>query len=329
MKSNKMSLSNMLKNSKADFVSLSKYYLGTIALILVAAIVIISVIGMKLGFDFAGGTVVEVVYGVDTDGTTYSETQAKDIIETAIVDFNLEISTYQTEESSFGDRVSYKLTSQNKLTDSQIDQLKSKLYTMFGSYSEENIIQAQYIKVYNVNETASNAAVYSAIALSVAIVLLALGVFARYGLSQAFTFLIASLINVLLTFAFVIITRTVVNTAFIAAVFTTFFLTAISLLIFFDRIRENSKNSNYKDFTKNQHSNLAVREIFNIEFLLFGFSLICMILISGLGVAPIRNFGLPALFGTILSCLSVFFIAPYFWTIITLKKMKKSTKSKK
>lgn len=323
MKSNKISLNNILKNSKTDFVSLSKYYLATIGFILIAAIIIISVIGMKLGFDFKGGTLIEVVYNVETNGTTYSESQTKDIIETAIVDFGLEISTYQTETSTFGDRLLFKLTSQNQLTESQMDNLKGDLYTMFGSYDEENIVHEQYIKIYTVEATSVNVAVYSAIALFVAIVLLAIGVLIRYGLSQAIAVLIASLINVLLTFAFVLITRISVGTSFIAAVFTTFFLTAISVLILFDRIRENSKNSNYKGFTKTQHSNLAIREVFNIQFLLFGFALICMILVSGLGVAPIRNFGLPALFGTVISTLSVFFVAPYFWTIITFKKIRK------
>lgn len=324
MKSNNLFLNKILKNSKIDFVALAKYYLVTVGLILAAAIIIISVIGMKLGFDFKGGTVIETVYGVDANGTTYNEAQAKDIIQTAISDFSLEISNYQTETSSFGDRVVYKLTSNNKLTNDQVEELKSDLYTMFNSYDEDNIVQAQYIKVYNVESTANNVAIYSSIALAVSIVLLAIGVLIRYGKSQALATFLITIINTLLIFGFVIITRIPVDTAFIASVFVTFTLTAISLLIYFDKIRENLKNSNYKSLTKNQHSNLALREVFNVQFLLFGFSLICMILISGLGVAPIRNFGLPALFGTIISTLSVFFIAPYLWTIITFRKFKKS-----
>jgi preprotein translocase subunit SecF len=324
MKSNSLSLNKIIKNSKIDFVSLAKYYLVTIGLILIAGIIIISVIGMKLGFDFKGGTVIETVYGVDANGTTYNETQAKDIIQTAISDYNLEISSCQTETSSFGDRAVFKLTAQNKLTNEQIAELKDDLYTMFNSYDEENVVQSQYIKVYNVEGTASNVAVYSSIALSVAIVLLALGVLVRYGLSQALATLLVSIINVLLVFAFVIIARIPVNTAFIASVFVAFFLTAISLLIYFDKVRENLKNNNYKGFTKNQHANSALRENFNVQVLLFGFSLICMILISGLGVAPIRNFGLPALFGVIVSSLSTFFAAPYLWTVITFNKIKRT-----
>ena len=324
MKWNNLSLSKAVKNSKLDFVSLSKYFLGTLGLILLSAIIIISSIGMKLGFDYKGGTIIEVVYGVEANGTTYSEQDARDRIETDVnfFDYNLKISSYATQESTFGDRVVYKLTSPNKLTEDQLSQLKSSLYTGFWSYDEENIIHAQYIRVYNVGGTAGNVPAYAAIALSVSLIVFAIAVLIRYGLSQAISTLIVSVINILILFAFVIICRIPVDSAFIASIFSVFALTIIGSLIFFDKTRENLRKTDLKGFTKNKHSNLALRECFNILFLVFAISLIAMILVSGLGVASIRTFGIPLIFGVLIVCLSTYLALPYFWTIITFKKRK-------
>lgn len=324
MKWNKISLNKTVKNSKINFIFVSKYFLGTLALLLLSAIIIISAIGIRLGFDYVGGTIIEAVYDVEADGgTTYSEQDAKNIIETAIFDYKLQVSSYTTEESTFGDRVIYKLTAANRLSDERLADLKDDLYTMFGSYDEENILHAQYIKVYNVGGTADNIATYSAIALSVVIVLFAIGILIRYGLSQAIAAFIVSFINILMVFSFVIICRIPIDISFIASVFSVFLLTVINSLIFFDKTRENAKREDCKGFTKNEHSNLALRECFNIFFLIFVISLISMILISGLGVIAIRTFGLPVLFGVIINYFSMYLVLTYFWTIITFRKKRR------
>ena len=72
MKSNK--LTNLFKKD-ISFLGHAKYYFVALAAILISAIIIVSVIGMKIGFDFQGGTIVEVVYGVefDDEGNPYPE----------------------------------------------------------------------------------------------------------------------------------------------------------------------------------------------------------------------------------------------------------------
>lgn len=325
----KKSLKNIIKNSKIDFVSYSKYFLWTIWLLILSSIVIVSVVGIKLGFDFAGGTVVESVYGVDANGTVYNEQQANDIIETAISEFNLEwnqtleISLYQTEESSFGDKVVYKLVSDKKMNYAELTALKNDVFEMFNSYDDSNIVQSQYIKVYNVEGTANDMISCSAIALGVGIVLLALWVLIRYGLSQALTSIIVCLINIAMIFAFVAICRLRVDATIISAVLATFILTIIGLLIYFNKIKETFKNEKYKGSARRDYANATLRESFNQYIIIFGLALICMILILGFGVAPIRSFGLPVLFGVVLSGLSIYFAVPYFYTFINIGKQRK------
>lgn len=329
MKLNKISIKDKIENSKIKFVSMSKYFLGTVALILLAAIVIISLRGMKLGFDFNGGTIVEVVYGVDIEideeGTmySYSEKEISEAVASNVLDFGLKISSYQTEESSFGNRVVFKLTANWDVTDGHVEDLKNNIFDMFEGYDKENIIQSQYVKVYKVEGSARNTAVYSSIALAVAIVILEIWILIRFGLSQALASIITSIINILMVFAFVIICRITVNTAFISSVFITFILTAMLALVFFDKVRGNLKDSNYKEYTKEQHSNLAVKEALNLIILISGIALIGMILVSGFGVAPIREFAIPALFGVVIASLSVIYSLPYFYTIIKFKNKRK------
>ncbi len=325
MKSNKCSFKNMINNSKINFVSLSKYFLATLGLLLGVAIVIISVIGMKLGFDFSGGTVVEIVYDVETENVEkYSEEAVVEKLKEVLAqsDKNLKIYSYQSEESSFGPKLTFKVVGDEKISSTEAEVLKTDLFTSL-EYSEDNIIQKEYVKTYNVEATAINTAVYASIALSVAIVLLFLGVFARYGLSQALTILITSISSVLIAFAFVIICRIYVDTSFIASVLSVFVINTIATLIYFDRLREIQKDVSYKDYSRSECANLALKECFVTELLVFVVALVSMALVSGLGILQIRNFGLPTLFGTAITFLSVYFSASYFFTIIKLNQKRK------
>lgn len=328
MKQNK-SLKDVIKSSKLDFVSYSKYFLWTIWLFILSSIVIVSVIGLKLGFDFVGGTVVEVIYGVDANGTVYNEQQANDIIETAISGFNiewkqtLETSLYQTEESSFGDKVVYKLVSNKRMNYAELTALKNDIFEMFNSYDESNIIQSQYVKVFYVDGNSGDIVLYSAITLGVGLVLLALWILIRYGLSQALTSIITCLVNIAMIFTFVAICRLRIDTTIIASIFTTFILTILGLIIYFDKIKETLKNDKYKGSSRKDYANATLKEFFVEYIIIFGLALICMILVSGFGVAPIRSFGLPALFGVILTGLSIYFAVPYFYTFINIGKQRK------
>lgn len=320
MKANKVSLIKKIKESKIDFVSLSKYFLVTIGLLLIAGIILISTIGFNLGFEYAGGTVIEVIYDVDADGTIYHEEQIKDVIAISIADYGLKVASIQNEESSFGDRIVYKTTSKTTLQDKDVEKINESIYSMLGAYDKEDIIQSQYVKVYNVQGAVSDKITYASIALAVAIALIFLGVFIRYGLGQAISTCIILVLNILTVIAFVAISRVPLNTAFLASVFTTFFLTLIGELVVFDRIRTNIKNNEYKNFNRADHINLAIKESMTILTLLLSLSLIAMILVSGLGIVSIRSFGIPALFGGVLAQLSVVFGLPLLYASIILKR---------
>lgn len=320
MKTNKVSINKRIIESKMDFVSLSKYFLITIGLLLIAGIVLISTIGFNLGFEFAGGTIIEVVYDIDADGTIYSEKQVKDIIDVAIIDYALNVSSIQKEKSSFGDRVVYKLTSETELKEEFTERISDDLYAMLGAYDKEDIVQSQYVKVFNVKGVANKNITSASIAISAAIALVFVGILIRYGLIQAISASLILILNVLTVIAFVSMSRVPLNIAFVSSIFITFFLTLIGVLIVFDKVRSNEKNVDYKKFTKKEHVNLAIKESFILLVLLLGFSLVAMIFTTGLGILSIRSFGIPALFGCILAVMSVVLGLPLLYTKITFKR---------
>ncbi len=326
MKSNK--LSNFFKSSNINYVKLSKIYLAVIAALLVSAIIIISIIGMNLGFDFKGGTIIEVVYDVEFDengnmyenGAPYDENLTKENVDEILNEVGgFEIASIQLADGDFGKVVVYKLLSNDKPTNEQLASIKTKLYEKFSEYNSSSLIQKNYISVYNVNETKSNIAMYASIALSVGIVLLAIGVLIRFGSSAAITSLITSIVNTLLIFAVVIICRITVNVAFIGSVLAIFALTLIANLIYFDKLRENQKN---KDLSREEIANLSAKQSIVPNLLIFAVSLICTILLAGFGVVSIREFALPLLVGIFFVILSTTFMVPFLWKEIQFKRKK-------
>lgn len=332
MKSNK--LSNLFK-SDMNFVGHAKYYFATIAALLISAIIIISVIGLKLGFDFKGGTIIEVVYGVEFDsegneyegGAPYSKDLAMEKVENVLKTVGgFEISTVQEAKSEYGNKVVYKLLSDEEITNEQYDALKTALYSEFDKYDSNGIIQSKYIAAYGVPGSMVNVAVYGSIALSVAIVLLAIGVAIRYGISAMISVFLTSILNVLLTFAIVTICRTTVDVQFVGSVLTVFCLTLISNLIFLDKSKENLKNT---ELTRKDSMNLSVKQTLVTNALILSISIICSIFLTGFGVLSIRSFGIPVLVGTFFAFFSSIYVLPWLNFEIKIKnRIKRKSKNK-
>lgn len=332
MKSNK--LTNLFKKD-INFLAQAKYYFVALAAILISAIIIVSVIGMKLGFDFQGGTIVEIVYGVEFDnegnpyenGAPYTKDLTKEKIEKVLGNVGgFEIATIQDAESEYGSKVVYKLLSNEKITNEQYDSIKAKLYEEFDQYNANGLLQSKYISVYGVPGSANSAAVYGSIALAVAIVLLAIGVAIRYGFSAMFSVLLTSLANIAMTFATVIICRVAVDAQFIGSVLTVFVLTLIANLIYLDKAKENFKN---KELSRNDVVNLSVKQTLVTNALILSVSLVAVIFLTGFGVLAIRSYGIPVILGTLYAFFSAIYVLPWLNFEIDFKKKPKIKKSGK
>lgn len=321
MKSNKMIKKISEKN--INFVKNARYYLAVIAALIVSAIVIVSVLGFNLGFDFKGGTVVEVVYDVpfDNNGNStenqYSENATKENIENVLKEFGgFKTSSVQIAETEYGNAVVYKLLRDSTLSNEDYQNIENELYKEFDQYSQTGLLQSNYISVYGVQGTETDVVVYGSIALSVGIVLLALLALWRFGFSSAISIFLTSIINSLLVIATVLICRITINASFVGAVLGIFAVSLIMNLIFFDRVRENSKN---KDLSRLEIANNSVKQSAIANLLIFAVGLIGSILLGGLGTLPLRELAAPLLLGMFYSVLSAIYVAPFFWNYIKIK----------
>lgn len=327
MKSNKFA--NYFKNMNLNFCKAAKIYLTVVAALFIAAIIIVSIIGFKGGFDFSGGTIIEVVYGVEFDengnayenGSPYDKETAISYLDEVLGDYGvLQLASIQTANGEFGDVIVYKLISETPLKDNKLAQLKTNLFEKFSEYDPEGLLQKDYISVYNIQETKLDVAKYSSIALSVALVLFAIGAIFRFGLSAAISIFVSTLINVMLVFATVIICRITVNVPFIASVLTVFALSIISNLIYFDYIRKNKIN---KELSREEIANLTAKQVSPVIMLILAISLIAIILLTGFGVLPIREFALPVMVCLFFVALTTLFALPLLWNKIDFNKKRK------
>lgn len=332
MKSNK--LTNLFKKDM-NFLGQAKYYFVALAAILISAIIIVSVIGMKLGFDFQGGTIVEIVYGVEFDsdgnpyenGAAYTKDLAKEKLEKVLGNVGgFEIATIQDANSEYGSKIVYKLLSDEKISNEKYEIIRTKLYEEFNQYNADGLLQSKYISVYGVPGSATTAAVYGSIGLAVSIVLLAIGVAIRYGFSAMFSVLLTSLANIALTFATVIICRVTVDAQFIGSVLTVFVLTLIANLIYLDKAKENFKN---RELSRSEVVNLSVKQTLVTNALILSVSLVAVIFLTGFGVLAIRSYGIPVLVGTLYAFFSAIYILPWLNLKINFKKNQKNKKSGK
>lgn len=317
----------LLKKLQHNFVKYSIYYISVIAAILVAGAILVSVIGFKAGFDYAGGTVSEVVVASDLDvKENYNDTL--EIIERVMDEKTVEIASVQIEETAWGNALAVK-TLNGKLSNAEVatlqENIKDALFTEFGydSTDSEYNIQKRYVSVYSVEETASQISTNASIAIAVAMTVLLLGVFFRYGLSSMFTILISSIVNMLLVMGFVLCTRITVNIPFVASIITVFVLTVISQLVYFDKVRENYKSETFKGASREQLANVSVIQSFKVVALILLIALVGIVLVTGLGITPVREFGLPTIFGVVISALSTIYVAPTLYTYINFGKQVK------
>ena len=315
MKLANISLAKKVSASKVNFLSHMKYYLAVLIAVLVSAIFIVSFLGIKLDFDYSGGTVLTVVVDGVKDDTKYNETCDK--IDEILKKNNIEVSSYQYEQTGFGDAVVVKLL--NKDT-AKNEAVVAALNEQFD-YNTENLVQKNYVKAVTVDATAIYGTKMAAVALSVAIVVLAIAAIFRYDLASAINYLISILLDLVILLAIPI------NFSITAAFVFAFVISSLMKLLFFKQAKQNVKDENYKDKTRVEIANISLREIFSPLVIISVISVIALVLLAGLGTVQIRAFAIPALIAVVFSALTTFYFTPFMWEKIVIRRRVKSKKN--
>ena len=129
--------------------------------------------------------------------------------------------------------------------------------------------------------------------------------------------------DVLITLAVVSVVQLQLNTTFIAALLTILGYAINNTIIVFDRIRENNKKYDVKQYDRNFVVNLSVKEsitrtIFSTLTTLFTIGMLYI-----LGVTSIKEFTLPIIVGIASSVYSSLCVNPLVWMLFSERKSAK------
>ena len=308
-----------------DFTSKLKICAIISASLILIGILIISIFGFNLGIDFTGGTVLNVKVGsVLEEGNNYQilTTQATNIVEKN----GFQVGYIQQE--GIGDEATITIRFKDKanLTEDQmqaeIDALKLDLEnglsiggeTLNVTISNGSRIAASSSKSLIIN---------SILAILIAVILILIYIAIRFELLSGLTAIMLLVHDVLIMCAFVAIFRIQINGGFIAALITIIGYSINNVIIMFDRIRENKKKDVFAGATSNSIANASIKEVFGRTMLTALTTIGSILALTIFGVASIREFLLPILFGLLSGVYSSTMLAGPVWAFISDKTVSK------
>lgn len=322
-------MANLLKKPLHVVEKKKFWFIGSGALILIGLLVI-AIFGLNLGIDFTGGATLNVNTGAYIEVSDENAREVRDIVTEALKKQGLEAVTIQ--KSGSGAVAGYEFKMQLKLhgkevSDTEffdaIDAVKAEL--------QESLVAIDGIDSVEITSSASGATATSQLvsstmwALALAIVLILIYVMVRFTFTSAIAAVIALLHDVLVMLAVCAICRVQINTYFIAAILTIVGYSINNTIIIFDRVRENKKI--YPDLSDADLVNTSLTEMFNRMIHTTVTTLLVMVVLVIVGVASIREFGIPIIVGLVSGAYSATCIAGPMWTV--LQKAAKKIKSKK
>lgn len=316
------------KLNKFDFASKLKIFAIISATLILIGILIISIFGFNLGIDFTGGTVLNVKVGsVLEEGNNYQILTSQ--VTKIVNDNGFKVGYVQQEGIGDEATISIRFKDKANLTEDQmqeeIELLKTDLQTGL-SIGEETID----VTISNGSRIAASSSksliINSILAILIAVILILIYIAIRFELLSGLTAIMLLIHDVLIMCAFVAIFRIQINGGFIAALITIIGYSINNVIIVFDRIRENKKKDTFAGATNSLIANTSIKEVFSRTMLTALTTLVAILALTVLGVASIREFLLPILFGLLSGVYSSTMLAGPIWAFISDKTVSKKSK---
>lgn len=197
----------------------------------------------------------------------------------------------------------------------------AKYYDKYsGSIKQGNMVGA----------TVSSELLFNAIlAVCLAIVFMLCYIGLRFQLSSGLAAIIALVHDIVIMFAFMAIFHIEINSTFIAALITVLGYSINNSIIIFDRVRENMRSVYTATLTPEQVADKSIKETLIRSLNTTLTTLVMISLVAIIGVADIRIFAAPIIFGLLAGTFSSITIAPSFWALFQrVGKGKKVIKNK-
>lgn len=292
-----------------DFIKHRKKFFALSGLLLVAGIVLLLVMRLNLGIDFASGTRIEV----GSDQSLTAEEVEKEFAE-------LDLETKDIVLSGNNNQIAVARLI-GVLDKNEIAEVKDHFNKAYGKEPSVSTVSPTVGK-----ELARNA-MYGILIASIGIIIY---VSIRFEFKMALASIIALLHDAFFIIAFFSITRLEVDITFIAAILTIVGYSINDTIVTFDRIRELYKKTKVKTYDDLKTIvNRSLQQTFTRSLNTVLTVVIAVIALLIFGSESILNFSIALLVGLVSGTYSSLFIASQLWMIWKWKEIKKKSTMKK
>ena len=276
------------------------------AIIVVALVMTIMGMGMNLGIDFTGGTL--MTYNMGTAFETANVEAA--LAACGIAD--AQIAATGEENTQVQIRIK-----DVENTDDLRTQLEAELAKTYPAI--------EYVDITRVGAVVGAELISNAIkSLTLAAVLMLVYIAFRFDLYSGIAAVIGLVHDIAIMLSFVVILRGVirVETTFIAALLTIVGYSINNTIIIFDRIRENAHKNGVRQLPREQIVNISVTESLPRTLNTTITTLLTIVTLYILGVDSIKQFALPLIIGIVAGTYSANMINGYVWALLMDKRKK-------
>jgi len=280
----------------------------SVAIMIIALVMNMMGMGMNLGIDFTGGTLMTYNMGAEFN---------VDDVKAALSECGVaEAQIAKTGEDNT--QVQIRIADVEN-TDDLRDALEEKLSASYPAI--------EYVDITRVGAVVGAELISNAIkSLTLAAVLMLVYIAFRFDLYSGLAAIIGLVHDVAIMMSFVVILRGFirVETTFIAALLTIVGYSINNTIIIFDRIRENSHKAGVRQLPREQIVNLSVTESLPRTLNTTITTLLTVVTLYILGVDSIKQFALPLIIGIVAGTYSANLINGYVWALLMDLRSKKA-----
>ena len=272
----------------------------SIAIMVIALVMSLMGMGMNLGIDFTGGTLMTYNMG----GAFEADDVARVLSECGVTDPQI------AKTGEDGTQVQIRISDVEN-TDALREQLEEKLAATYPN--------VEYVDITRVGAVVGGELINNAIkSLTIAAILMLCYIAVRFDLYSGIAAVIGLCHDIAIMLSFVVILRGFirVETTFIAALLTIVGYSINNTIIIFDRIRENSHKVGVRQLPREQIVNRSVTESLPRTLNTTITTLLTIVTLYVLGVDSIKQFALPLIIGIVAGTYSANLINGYVWAAL-------------
>ena len=274
------------------------YLMISAAIIAVALIMNIFGLGLNLGIDFTGGSLLKYEMGGDFDVK---------VVETALKDAGIS----ESQIAKAGENMT-ELQIRTKDLGAEADNMR----VAFEENLEASYPEATFVTIDTVGAVAGKDLIANAVtSCLIVFVCLLIYIAIRFDFNSGLAALVALAHDILIMLSFMTFARGLyqVNSPFIAAMLTIIGYSINNTIIIFDRIRENNRLLDYKEGSRKNVVEASVKQTLARTVNTTITTLVTLVVLYILGVTSIREFVFPLIIGMLAGVYSSVMLSGQIW----------------